>query len=80
VSEGDLAYARLLVRGELAYLGAVDGLQTARLKQPVARIAASEAQHLSVFAELSGGDPVGVSFPDPLTSDEASNAFGAYAS
>jgi Ferritin-like domain len=63
-----------------AYLGAVDGLQTAGLKQPVARIAASEAQHLSAFAQLSGGDPIGISFPSPLTIDEASNALDAFAS
>jgi hypothetical protein len=61
-----------------AYVGAVDGLQTAGLKQPVARIAASEAQHLSLFAQLSGGDPIGISFPSPLTIDEASNALDAF--
>ena len=63
-----------------AYLGAVDGLQTNALKQPVARIAASEAEHLSVLTRLSGGDPVGISFPDALTIDEASNALDAYTS
>jgi hypothetical protein len=63
-----------------AYLGAVDGLQTPALKQPMARIAASEAQHLSLFSELAGGDPVGNSFPRPLAIDEASNALDAYTS
>lgn len=63
-----------------AYLGAVDGLQTTGLKQPMARIAASEAQHLSLFAQLSGGDPIGISFPSPLTIDEASNALDAFTS
>ena len=63
-----------------AYLGAVDALQTDALKQPLARIAASEAQHLSVFTELPGGDPVGISFPAPLSIDEASNALDAYTS
>lgn len=61
-----------------AYLGAVDALQTAALKQPAARIAASEAQHLSVFTALSGGDPVGVSFPSPLTIDQASFAMDGF--
>jgi hypothetical protein len=61
-----------------AYLGAVDGLQTSALKQPAARIAASEAQHLSVFTLHSGGDPVGISFPGSLTIDEASNALDAF--
>jgi hypothetical protein len=63
-----------------AYLGAVDGLQTAALKQPIARIAASEAEHLSVITRLSGAEPVGISFPAALTIDEASNAMDAYAS
>jgi Ferritin-like domain len=63
-----------------AYLGAVDALLTNGLKQPVARIAASEAEHLSVFTRLSGGDPVGISFPAALTIDEASNALDAYSS
>ena len=63
-----------------AYLGAVDALETNALKQPVARIAASEAEHLSVFTRLSGGSPVGISFPSALTIDEASNALDAYTS
>ena len=63
-----------------AYLGAVDGLQTHSLEQPVARIAASEAQHLSLFTGMSGGDPIGISFPDALSIDEASNALDAYTS
>ena len=63
-----------------AYLGAVDGLEANALKQPVARIAASEAQHLSVLRRLIGRDPIGVSFPSPLTIDEASDALDAFAS
>jgi hypothetical protein len=63
-----------------AYLGAVDALHTNALKQPVARIAASEAEHLSVFTRLAGGAPVGLSFPVPLTIDEASDALDAYTS
>ena len=63
-----------------AYLGAVGGLQSAAFKQPFARIAASEAQHLSVFTGLAGGDPVGISFPAPLSIDEASDALDAYTS
>lgn len=63
-----------------AYLGAVGGLQSSALKQPFARIAASEAQHLSVFTGLTGSDPVGISFPAPLSIDEASDAFDAYTS
>ncbi len=63
-----------------AYLGAVAGLQTDALKEPVARIAANEAQHLSVFRRLSGFGPIGASFPRALTVDEASNALDAFTS
>jgi hypothetical protein len=63
-----------------AYLGAVDALQTNALKLPAARIAASEAEHLSVFARLLGRNQVGISFPNPLTIDEASNALDAFSS
>ncbi len=62
-----------------AYLGAVDGLQTDELKQPIARIAASEAEHLSVLTRFSRGNAVGVSFPRPLTIEEASDALDAFA-
>ncbi|HEV8104550.1 MAG TPA: ferritin-like domain-containing protein [Gaiellaceae bacterium] len=63
-----------------AYLGAVGGLQSSALEQPFARIAASEAQHLSAFTGLTGRDPVGISFPEPLSIDEASDALDAYTS
>lgn len=62
------------------YLGAVGALQTNALEQPVARIAASEAQHLSIFTAFSGGNPVGVSFPNPLPIDEASGALDGFTS
>ncbi len=63
-----------------AYLGAVDGLQTNALKQPVAQIAANEAEHLSVFMRLSGRSPIGISLPRPLTIDQASNALDVFTS
>jgi rubrerythrin len=63
-----------------AYLGAVDALQTNALKQPVARIAASEAEHLGAFRRLAQGEPIGNSFPDALTIDEASDALDTYTS
>jgi hypothetical protein len=63
-----------------ANLGAVDGLQTNSLKQSVARIAASEAEHLSVLTRIAGGKPIGVSFPDALSIDDASNALDAFTS
>jgi rubrerythrin len=63
-----------------AYLGAVDAVQTDALKLPIARIAASEAQHLGVFTQLAGGDPIGVSFPNALSIDEVSDALDRYTS
>lgn len=63
-----------------AYLGAVGALQSSAFKQPFARIAASEAQHLSLFEGLLGRNAVGNSFPDPLSIDEASNALDLYTS
>jgi rubrerythrin len=63
-----------------AYLGAVEGLQTDALKQPVAQIAANEAEHLSAFMRLSGRSPIGIALPRPLTIDQASNAFDAFTS
>jgi hypothetical protein len=61
-----------------AYLGAVDGVQYASLKQPLARIAANQAQHLAVFSELLGRKAFDLSFPSPLTIDQASDGLGTY--
>jgi hypothetical protein len=61
-----------------AYLGAVDSMRSAALKQPLARIAACEAQHLSVFRREATGHALAQSFPDVMTIDEASNALDAY--
>ena len=76
--------AKLGVRLEAAfmgaYLGAVEGLQTSALKQPLAQIAANEAEHLSVFMRLSGRSPIGIALPRPLTIDEASNALDVFTS
>ena len=79
-----LSIAKLGVTLEVAfmgaYLGAVDGVQTNALKQPVAQIAANEAEHLSVFMRLSGRSPIGSSLPTPLTIDQASNALDVFTS
>jgi len=76
--------AKLGVRLEAAfmgaYLGAVEGLQTNVFKQPVAQIAANEAEHLSVFMLLSGRSPIGIALPRPLTIDQASNALDVFTS
>jgi hypothetical protein len=63
-----------------AYLGAVDAFSAADLKTTAARIAANEAQHLSVFANLAANRPVGVSFPSPIDYETASDLFDAYLS
>src|SRR5439155_1177633 len=62
--DNDLAYARLFVACELL---------AGDLKALAARIAASEAQHLSVFAGEAGGERIGPAFPRPLTIDQASD-------
>ena len=76
--------ARLGVRLESlfvsAYLGAVGGYQTEALKELAARAAASEAQHLSVFAGEVGGRRVGTAFPRPLPIDKVSDVLDRYTS
>ena len=62
-----------------AYLGAVSGLQSSQLVQQMARIAASEAQHLSAFGS-SLGRPFGFAFPAPLPIDQISIALDAFES
>ena len=62
-----------------SYLGAVAAVQTQSLVQPLARIAASEAQHLSLWGYELGGRPLSSSFPKPYTIDEVSAAMDAYA-
>jgi hypothetical protein len=63
-----------------AYLGAVDAVQAASLKLPLARIAANQAQHLTTFSELLGRAPFDLSFPTPLSIGAASDALAAYTS
>jgi hypothetical protein len=62
-----------------AYLGAVAGLQSIQLMPQMARIAASEAQHLSAFGSTLGR-PVGFAFPAPLPIDEISAALDVFES
>jgi len=78
------AIARLGTRLEAlfvaAYLGAVGGYQTEALKELAARAAASEAQHLSLFAGEVGGRRVGPAFPRPLPIDQVSDVLDRYTS
>lgn len=63
-----------------AYLGAVGAVQTASLRQPLAQIAASQAQHLSVFAQLLGRPGYQMSFPGASTIDAVTAALADYTS
>jgi hypothetical protein len=63
-----------------AYLGAVDAFAPSDLKTIAARVAASEAQHLSVFSDLAANHPVGISFPTPIDYATASDVLDAYLS
>jgi hypothetical protein len=63
-----------------AYLGAVEAFSPNGLKSVAARIAASEAQHLSVFTDLGENRPVGISFPAPIDYETASGLLEAYLS
>jgi hypothetical protein len=62
-----------------SYLGAVAGVQSQPLLQPLARIAASEAQHLTLWGFQLGGRPISAAFPAPFTIDEVSEAMDAFA-
>jgi hypothetical protein len=61
-----------------ACLGAVQGFEAGGLKTTAARIAASEAQHLSLFAGEAGGERIGAALPRPWTIDRASNALDQF--
>jgi hypothetical protein len=61
-----------------AYLGAVDALLTPELRSVAAQIAASEAMHLSVLADIHSGAPVGNPFPVALTVEQASDALDPF--
>jgi hypothetical protein len=61
-----------------SYLGAIGGMQSSSLKQGLARIAASEAQHLSYMWTRNGGHAFYTAFPPALTIDQASAAMDAF--
>lgn len=63
-----------------AYLGAVASIRSQSLAGPLARIAASEAQHLAVFSGEATGHYLGQSFPEPLPVADVSNALDRYTS
>jgi hypothetical protein len=63
-----------------AYLGAVDAIHNTGLRTAVARIAANQAQHLTVFTQLLGNRPYPLSFPNPLSIADATAALDPYSS
>jgi len=76
-----LSRAELLARGgKGGYLGGVEGYESKALKQRAARAAASEAQHLGVFAAEVGGRRIGAAFPRPLTIDRISDSLERFTS
>ena len=63
-----------------SYLGAVAELNDANTRALFARIAASQAQHLSLFSGIALNRPIGMSFPVPLTLDAVSLALDPFIS
>jgi len=61
-----------------AYLGAAGSVQEPTLVQPLARIAASEAQHLTLWGIELGGRPLSEAFPAPLTPDQVTAALNPF--
>jgi rubrerythrin len=61
-----------------AYLGAVGALDAEELRLMAARIAASEARHLSAMASEVDGDRIGVAAPASFPIDRVSNELDAY--
>ncbi len=62
------------------YLGGVASLQDAGTRGVFARIAASQAEHLSLFSGVVLDKPIGMSFPVPLTVEEGSAALDPFIS
>lgn len=61
-----------------AYLGAIAGVQTGSLAGPLARMAANQAQHLTVFSQLLGRSGFKAGMPAPLTIDAVTQALDPY--
>jgi hypothetical protein len=72
------AAAQLEVAVLGTYVGAIGGMQTDAFNMGFAQIAACEAQHLSYFTSKTGGKAYNLSFPAPLTMQQASDAMDAY--
>jgi rubrerythrin len=62
------------------YLGGVSSLQNTDARALFARIAASQAEHMSVLSRVALDRPIGLSFPDPLSVEAASTALDPFIS
>lgn len=60
------------------YLGAVGSLADPGLRALAAQLAASDARHAGVLAEMSSGDAAGASFPVSLDVEQASELLAPY--
>ncbi len=63
-----------------AYLGAVEHVQTPRLRLPLGQVAANEAQHVAALASAAGRSPIGRAFAPALRIDAVSTALDVYES
>jgi ferritin-like protein len=63
-----------------AYLGALENVETASLRLPLAQIAANEAQQVSALAQSVGRPTVGAAFAPALPIETVSAALDAYES
>lgn len=62
------------------YLGGVASLQDPDTRALFARIAASQAEHLSLFSHIVLDKPIGMSFPVPLSLEDGSAALDPFIS
>lgn len=62
------------------YLGSIEGIQTAELRQPIGQIAANESQHVGAVAALVGRAVIGRAFGPSLQIDAASAALDRFES
>ena len=62
------------------YLGGVDALQDGLTRSIFARVAASQAHHVSLFSSIVLNKPIGLSFPVPLSLPAGSAALDPFIS
>ena len=90
IGEADVPVVTLALAAELGllletvflgiYLGGVASLQDPDTRALFARIAASQAEHLSLFSHIVLDKPIGMSFPVPLSLEDGSAALDPFIS